>query len=301
MLILWVVLSTLTVVSIMISEKNNCQIGTILASALTTILIERVWQAGQDIFNTTNWQTSQTKLKRGGFIKDNTIIRISFSYLYRIKVENKYLLIQNSRNTGKYQPVGGVYKFQGNERQELKNLFHIMDDDKIPIDESSHNDYRLRIENRYLRKFVSRFNSKKAERERIDNTGREFREELVKTGILNWDRISYRYCGRYITDLKFEEHFQIYEMLLIDVIELLPTPDQENDLKNLMGQDKGLCCFATADQITCLGTNVNNKNLNEWIGDHTKITLQENETKLMKMPGVGKTYEVLLDVENHNS
>ena len=65
-----------------------------------------------------------------------------------------------------------------------------MDDNKIPIDESSRDDYRLRIENRYLRRFVKRFDSRKAEREQIENISREFKEELIDTGILNWDRIS---------------------------------------------------------------------------------------------------------------
>ena len=52
--------------------------------------------------------------------------------------------------------------------------------------------------------------------------------------------------------------------------------------------------FATADQITCLGMNINAGELYEWIGDHTKYTLEENEAKLLKMPGVGKTYETNL-------
>ena len=65
-----------------------------------------------------------------------------------------------------------------NEKIELKNLYHIKDDNKVSIDESSCNDYRLRIESKHLRKFVKRFD-KKAERERVDDLSREFMEELV--------------------------------------------------------------------------------------------------------------------------
>jgi hypothetical protein len=36
-------------------------------------------------------------------------IRLSIAYLYRIKVENEYLLVK-SRTRGYYQPVGGCYK-----------------------------------------------------------------------------------------------------------------------------------------------------------------------------------------------
>ena len=152
------------------------------------------------IFCINNWKTSQRRLKRGRYVNDDTIIRISFAYLYRIKTGNKYLLIQNARNTGKYQPVGGVYKFTEKEKLYLKNRFQVKDDNMIPIDESSRNDYRLRMENRYLRAFMRRFNGK-ADRERISNIGREFREELIDSGILKWKHIKYRFCGRHSEEI----------------------------------------------------------------------------------------------------
>ncbi len=291
-LILWIVLACLMAIIIVLSDKYDCSLGSAIAGALIAIFFEKAGKAAEDIRDTNNWKKSQTKLKRGGFINDDTVIRISFAYLYRIKIENKYLLVHNLRNTGKYQPVGGVYKFQEKEKQKLKNLYHVMDDDKILIDESSRNDYRLRMENRYLRKFVDRFNDKKAARERVDNVGREFKEELLKTGILNWDKISYRYCGRHMTELRFEEHFQIYEMMLFDIVELLPTRDQEKDLKYLMSRENDQYRFVTTDQINYLGIDLSTGKLNEWIGDHSKLTIQENESNLMKEPGVGNIYEV---------
>lgn len=78
----------------------------------------------QDLLDTTSWKASQRELKRGGFITDNATIRISSAYLYRIKVADKYLLVKNERGTGKYQPVGGVYKLKENEKIELKNRYH---------------------------------------------------------------------------------------------------------------------------------------------------------------------------------
>ena len=65
------------------------------------------------------------------------MVRISFAYLFRIKIDGKYLLVRNTRGTEKFQPVGGVYKLFENEKIELKNLYQVMDDDKISIDESS--------------------------------------------------------------------------------------------------------------------------------------------------------------------
>lgn len=37
-------------------------------------------------------------------------VRVSISYLYRIRVESEYLLIKGGR-FDQYQPVGGVYKY----------------------------------------------------------------------------------------------------------------------------------------------------------------------------------------------
>lgn len=292
MMVLWTMLFCLLVFLIWLCEENNCGIGTVVFSVLIAFVFEKACHAIQDFFDTTNWKTSQRKLKRGGLIRNNDLIRISFAYLYRIKIENKYFLVKNSRNTCKYQPVGGVYKMEGNEKMVLKNSFHVVDDDKIPIDNSSRDDYRLQMENRYLRRFVRRFDSKKSERERIDNVAREFREELIDSGILDWNTIKYRYCGRHMTELKFGEHFQIYELLLADVVELLPTPEQEQDLKKLMRIESEYYYFATEKQITSLGVDTENGQLCEFIGDHTQKTLQKNEEQLLKMPNTGKTYSV---------
>ena len=288
--ILWSVFSGLI---IQICRNNDYPIVACLASAILSLILVKIGFSAQDLLDNNDWKTSQRRLKRGGFIKDDTIIRISFAYLYRIKIGDKYLLVRNARNTGKYQPVGGVYKLKGNEKMKLKNMFHVMDDDKIPIDESSRDDYRLRMESRFLRDFVKRFDSKKSERERICDVGREFKEELIETGILNWNRITYRFCGRHMTELKFEEHFQIYELLLADVVELLPTKEQEADLRRLMEmQPSNKYRFATASQIACLGIDTTAGQLHEWVSDHSPKILQENEGALMKPTCVGEVYTI---------
>jgi len=292
-LILWIMLSIVAGIAIWQWGKNDCGLGEALSGAFIAIFLEKAWSSIQDILDTTNWKKSQRMLKRGGFINDDTIIRISFAYLFRIKAADKYLLVPNGRNTGKYQPVGGVYKLTDGEKLYLKNHYQVMDDNKILIDESSRNDYRLRMSSKYLRSFVRRFDGK-AVRERIENLSREFKEELIDTGILSWSQIKYRFCGRHMTELRFGEHFQIYELLLADVVELIPTSEQEKDLKSLLGTESDQYKFATAEQISCLGMNTETGELFEWIGDHTKKILQENEGDLDKVTGVGKVFTVHL-------
>jgi len=285
------ILSLLALGTILLFEINAWPAGSSIAGIILGFSLPGLINSIQDLFDTTNWKVSQRKLKRGSFIKDSTIIRISFAYLYRIKIGNKYLLVKNERGTGKYQPVGGVYKLLGTEKMELRNRYQVKDDNKIPIDKSSRNDYRLRMENKYLRKFVRRFD-RKAEREQIYDLGREFREELMEKGIVNWDQISYRFCGRHMTEIHFSDHFQCYELLLADVVELLPTPEQEADLARLVTQQSDIYRFATAEEINALGIDTERGDLRETIADHATKIIQENEGQLMSLSNVGRTYSV---------
>lgn len=299
-IIVFGLLSVIMFLIIVLFEINSWPVGSSISGLVLGFSLPSLWKSIQDLTDTTEWKTSQRKLKRGDFIKDDTIIRISFAYLYRIKIGDKYLLVKNERGTGKDQPVGGVYKLFGNEKIELKNRYKVKDDNKISIDESSRNDYRLRIENRYLRKFVKRFDCK-ADRERIDNLSREFREELIDKNIVNWNHISYRYCGRHITELHWGKHFQCYELLLADIVELLPTPEQEQDLRNLQNQHSENYRFVTAEEISSLGVNTNSGDLRETIADHSAKILQENEGMLISNSKVGKIYDCELPVTSCKS
>lgn len=288
--IMFSLLSLLGLGIIILFEIKDWPIGSSISGVILGLSIPALWHSIQDLTDTTKWKISQRQLLRGGMIKEDTIIRISFAYLYRIKIDNQYLLIKNARGTGKYQPVGGIYKLRENERTELNNLFHIVDDNKVPIDKSSRDDYRLQMACRYLRKFVERFNSKKAQRERIDNVSREFREELGD--IVSWNKIKYRYCGRHMTELKYGDHFQCYEFLLADIVELIPTSEQRDDLEWLKSQKSELYRFATTEEIKGLGIIPGTDMLEEWIADHSMKILQENEQYLMKEPETGKIFEV---------
>ncbi len=299
-IIVFGLLSVIMSLIIVLFEINSWPVGSSISGLVLGFSLPSLWKSIQDLTDTTEWKTSQRKLKRGDFIKDDTIIRISFAYLYRIKIGDKYLLVKNERGTGKDQPVGGVYKLFGNEKIELKNRYKVKDDNKISIDESSRDDYRLRIENRYLRKFVKRFDCK-ADRERIDNLSREFREELIDKNIVNWNHISYRYCGRHITELHWGKHFQCYELLLADIVELLPTPEQEQDLRNLQNQHSENYRFVTAEEISSLGVNTNSGDLRETIADHSAKILQENEGMLISNSKVGKIYDCELPVTSCKS
>lgn len=293
--IIYGLLSIVGIICILLFEINGLPVGSSLGGLLAGFTLPLAYQSIVDLSDDEDWKTTQRKLLRGKFISKDTIIRLSFAYLYRIKNGNDYFLIKNTRGTEKFQPVGGVYKTTPEEALLLKNKFHAIDDDKIPVDRSSELDYRLRIPSKYLRSFIRRFNSKKSQRERISDVSRELKEELVRTGVVSWKAIRYRYCGRYITNLKYEDHFQCYEIQLFDIIELLPTKEQEQEIENMKSASSNIFSFATAEEIKALGINTDEKQLRETIGSHTQYILQENEHLLMSEKDQGKVFDVALE------
>lgn len=289
------IFSLICVGIIFVFEIKDWPAGSSLAGIALGFSIPALFSFIQDLTDTTKWKVSQRRLERGKFINKDTFIRISFAYLFRIKIDNKYFLVMNSRNTGKYQPVGGVYKYDQSEYTFLKNKYHVVDDDKISSDSSSRLDYRLTLKNQDLRSFLKRFNSKKSNRERIEDASREFKEELINTGVLSWTDLEYRVCGRHITEIKYSEHFQIYELLLADIVEVNLTPQQESDLRTLMSTPNSDYRFAKSDEIKSLGIDISAHDLRETIADHTIKILQETEGDLTPIPGVKRTsYSVTL-------
>lgn len=246
------------------------------------ILLDKFWGAVQDLQDNEKWKASQRQLQRSGLLKKNTKIRISFAYLFRIKVDGKYLLVPNTR-TGKLQPAGGAYKFYDKERKYLDDKFAAEDDDCIPVNKTTRNDYRLNIKNKYLRDFVKRFNNTNA-RENISDLAREFKEELIKTDILDetiFREIKYRYVGRHMTEI-IRTSFKPYELLLADIVELELSKEQERYLRNLKNKESDKYIFANSYQINNLGIEIGTDNLKDSIANHSWKILTENSDELVE-------------------
>ena len=244
----------------------------------------------QDCLDTKKWQPSLRKLWRGKILKKDSLIRISFAYLFRIKVDGKYFLVKSARGTQKFQPVGGAYKYLDSEKQVLSSKFHIVDDDNIPIDESSQNDYRFFVHANDLSQFIEHFDAT-IERERLSNLSREFNEELIKSGIVDFTHIEYRYCGRHFTEILYSRYFQCYELLMADVVELVLTKTQEDTLRSLMSKKSDKYYFASSEEIKSLGVE-KKKKLKDFIADHTEKILQETEVELENTNTATATFSI---------
>ena len=219
-------------------------------------------------------------------------IRISFAYLFRIKVDGKYFLVKNGRKFGKFQPVGGAYKYTPEEYIYLKQHFSIIGDNRIPVDETSKMDYRLFVPATKLKAFVKRFDSHKAARENIKDVSREFREELINTHIIDVDSVEYRYCGRHYTDLQYSRYFNCYELLLADIYEVVPDNVMLEQLRELMKIPSDDYYFATSDEIKSMGVNYSNNQQQETITDHSFKILEATNYQLSKKNKYNKLYSV---------
>ncbi|MDJ1089405.1 hypothetical protein [Macrococcoides caseolyticum] len=259
----------------------NMLFGSEIVLLFAGAIIPEIWRSIIELADNSNWKTSQRKLKRAGVLQDDTLIRISFAYLYRIKVDDRYFLILNNRSE-KYQPVGGAYKFYEEEGDYLSRHIPAESDNRIPVDEVTKRDYRLLVKNKDLRRFVKRFN-KTSYRENINNLSREFEEELFATGILNKDtfgNLSYRYIGRHMTEVEYGQVFNHYELLLADILEVKLTEKQEELFKELMRISSAKYCFASADTIKAHGVMYGTQELKDHIANHTPKILTENTDDL---------------------
>ncbi|MFD7021821.1 hypothetical protein [Promicromonospora sukumoe] len=194
-------------------------------------------------------------------------VRVSVSYLYRIKVGSEYLLIRG-RRFPQFQPVGGVYKILPNSTSVL-GKFQALDDDLVPVDPTSQHDLRLRIPFTRLVAFVRWFESGQ---DREVGPWREFQEEMVATGILPVDMfptVTTRFVVRTIRPLRYSNHADSHELLIADVFELVPTDEQKRFLAELKKTGHHDVLWATETQVRRRGA-VPGQNQSVRIGEHAE-------------------------------
>ncbi|WOD40544.1 hypothetical protein [Nodosilinea sp. E11] len=174
-------------------------------------------------------------------------IRMSISYLFRIKVEGKYLLIRGKRFP-QFQPVGGVFKRYDSSISFFQEI-HALDDDLIPIDADSKRDLRIRLKGRYLLKFMKWFDSRK---NREICGWREFYEELVKPRIFPEELfpfVKYQFIKRHINPIRYSDFSQSYEILVAEIYEVILDREQESFLQDTIRTGISDCIWVTEEEV----------------------------------------------------
>lgn len=211
----------------------------------------------------------------------NKDIRFSISYLFRIRIPNtdSYLLVFNRRIENQLQPVGGVYKRYGDDKL-FEKWEYKPDNQKngLGTDEISSSDLRFKVKGKNVIAVIKWFEEGK---EREISAEREFWEELIETNIIDeniFKKIKYKHIKRVSKNLKWSKHHSCYEVLIYDILELLPSPEQANFLtklsSNKFNKEKGFA-IVDFDEIGQLRFVENGKQLAR-IGEHTKLIINQN-------------------------
>jgi len=158
-------------------------------------------------------------------------IRLSISYLFRININGKYLLVK-SRLHDHFQPVGGAFKtLPGSEK-----IFEKLDVRPDRLIETEHGiakgDLRVNVKGVNVIEFLNWYNSKE---DRETSPWREFCEELIAPGILPWQQfryIDYKFRGTVRSPIITLDTGS-KGMFIFEIYDLVPNNEQILVLKNL--------------------------------------------------------------------
>ena len=154
---------------------------------------------------------------------------MSCAYLFRIRYNNKYLLIRGNR-IDQYQPIGGVYKYY-DSFNGLKENLELKDESESHFYENG--DLRLVTTGKHLVKFLDWFDTKK---NREITVIRELIEELEPSGISIENLIKQsqiEYLKTVKEPITFSTHFQMDELKIFEIFEVkIPKEILDDVLKS---------------------------------------------------------------------
>lgn len=212
------------------------------------------------------------------FIYRNKEIRISLAYLFRIKVNDHYLLVK-SNHRPYYQPVGGAYKtLPGSEK-----IFEKLDVRPDRIIETSNGvakgDLRVFVKGVNVAEFMEWYKSKE---DREISPWREFCEELVSKDLLpphQFRFIDYKFKKAIKTPIiRLDSGYLGFFMF--DIFDLVANDEQKAILKELYKKgNTEYHIWADEYIINRLGHDERNKKQEFEIAPHTKWALNLEYTK----------------------
>lgn len=200
----------------------------------------------------------ETKIKHR-----NDEVRLSISYLFRIKHNDKFLLIHGDK-IQQYQPVGGVFK-HFNNFENVREEFHIKHDNEFDRQMKDASDLRIRSKGKHVTNILNWFESRK---NREISLYREFHEELINSGFLSMhNRLDFspEYIKTVKTDLHFSNHFHVLEIIVYEIYNL---EMEHKHICELESVSETKLIFATDKEISkeCISL----KGISVKIGEHSK-------------------------------
>lgn len=193
----------------------------------------------------------------------NNEYRVSFAYLFRIRIEDKYLLIKGNR-INQYQPVGGVYKYFDSFKGKYDDWEITHEKDK---DFYENGDLRIYIKGKYLNDFIKWIDTNQ---NRECDCKREFIEELVHPGyvaLTDLSLVNFEFIKRINSGIHYSKQFKCKEVLIFDVYEVnCLSEDSVAKLQEISKNTNDLV-LASVDDIERQCIQVNG--VSRKIGEHT--------------------------------
>jgi hypothetical protein len=186
----------------------------------------------------------------------NRQIRVSMAYLFRIVLDDKYLLIKNLKR-GALSPIGGCYKFYESAESVLSGLnyknAYEADIDKYPNKYDM--DLRLLLPLKNLFPFLKWFDLANG---REYDPYREFYEELREVDITNaelFSKIRYSKYASHRVLSGYNQAKKYYELHHFDIFNVYLTPLQKEYLKDFINRSQcSDICLVSRREIEQLNT-----------------------------------------------
>lgn len=212
-------------------------------------------------------------------IKDEDV-RFSISYLIKIEIpdSSKYLLVRGHRIKDQMQPVGGVYKkYDGFSEFESYGFKKDCDRKGIKSDEVSKDDLRFRVKGKYALDVIKWFETGTG---REITYNREFIEELIEDHGFDaaiFQKLDFRKVQKVMNVFKYSTYHECHEVLIYDIVEFRPTPEQGAELKKLLDSPRSSMddlMIVDLHEIEQLRVMENGDQIAK-IGEHTKYLINE--------------------------
>lgn len=200
-------------------------------------------------------------------IRWNKKIRFSISYLYKVKIDDQYLLIKG-KNIEQYQPIGGVYKYEDSFHEKVEKWGITFEDPKGFYESG---DLRFFTKGRYVKEIINWFDIRK---NREVNVFREFNEELIAEGVLPLDSLlttKFEYMKTIKTKIEFSTHFQTDEILIYDIFRVHLSKQNIDKIRKELKKNNSELILVNAIDIEKGHYQVGK--LDRSIGDHAKHIL----------------------------
>ena len=197
----------------------------------------------------------------------NKDIRFSISYLYKIKIDDKYLLIRG-RKIEQFQPVGGVYKVY-NSFSSIERELNIVFDNKRGFYEK--NDLRFLTKGKNVSKVLNWFDSRK---NREVSAYREFYEEIIRPEILPIEALismKIEFLKQIPPKMKYSTHFKKNEILLFDIYEIQLNDEYVDVIRQHAQGDNALIKLVDREDIEKECIDIRGRSFK--IGSHSKYII----------------------------